>query len=128
MLTPLAAHPSLERGVLPNGLRYAILPLSAAPWSRDRRVAVHLEVQVGSIDERETEHLTLTLALTLAHASPNPDPNANADPNQMSTSEGMRTCSSTYPSWAVGAACDCLARARGSLHSPTSTPRATARR
>ena len=59
MLTPLAAHPSLERGVLPNGLRYAILPLavvpwSAAPWSR-RRVAVHLEVHVGSIDEGEHE-------------------------------------------------------------------------
>ena len=60
MLTPLAAHPSLERGMLPNGLRYAILPLAAAPWSRDRRVAVHLEVHVGSIDEGETEHLTQT--------------------------------------------------------------------
>ena len=62
MLTPLAVHPSLERGVLPNGLRYAILPLAAAPWSRDRRVAVHLEVQVGSIDESETEHLTRSRA------------------------------------------------------------------
>ena len=54
MLT-FGTNPSLERGVLPNGLRYAILPITTAPWTSQRRVAVHLEVHVGSIDEDENE-------------------------------------------------------------------------
>jgi len=70
MHVPLTAHPSLERGVLPNGLRYAILPVAAAPWAAApwsrRRVAVHLEVHVGSIDEAEHER---GFAHLLEHAS-----------------------------------------------------------
>jgi len=70
MHVPLTAHPLLERGVLPNGLRYAILPVAAAPWAAApwsrRRVAVHLEVHVGSIDEAEHER---GFAHLLEHAS-----------------------------------------------------------
>ena len=70
MHVPLTAHPSLERGVLPNGLRYAILPLAAAPWAAApwsrRRVAVHLELHVGSINEAEHER---GFAHLLEHAS-----------------------------------------------------------
>ena len=73
MHVPLTAHPSLERGVLPNGLRYSILPVAAAPWAAApwsrRRVAVHLEVHVGSIDEAEHER---GFAHLLEHAREEP--------------------------------------------------------
>ena len=55
----LSANPSLSRGVLPNGLSYAILPTSPSPpWWRGGgggQVAVHLRVRAGSMDEEDTE-------------------------------------------------------------------------
>jgi hypothetical protein len=49
--TPLPEHPLLVRGVLPNGLRYCVLP-NGVPSGR---IEAHLEMHVGSVDEAENE-------------------------------------------------------------------------
>ena len=48
---PLPEHPLLRRGTLPNGLRYCLLP-NGVPSAR---FEAHLEMHVGSVDEREDE-------------------------------------------------------------------------
>jgi len=45
----LPSHPDLVRGVLPNGLEYAILPNASPPG----RFEAHLEVFAGSADEED---------------------------------------------------------------------------
>ena len=47
----LPAHDEITRGVLPNGLRYVVLP-NKVPSDR---FEAHLEMHVGSVDEREDE-------------------------------------------------------------------------
>jgi predicted Zn-dependent peptidase len=44
-------HPKLRTGRLPNGLEYVVLPNATPP----RRFEAHLEVHVGSVDERRDE-------------------------------------------------------------------------
>jgi hypothetical protein len=51
LATPLQEHPLLRRGTLPNGLRYCVLP-NGVPSGR---FEAHLEMHVGSVDEREDE-------------------------------------------------------------------------
>ena len=60
----LPHNPSLSRGVLPNGLSYAILPTAPSPpWWRGGgiggsdggRVAVRLRIRAGSVHEADTE-------------------------------------------------------------------------
>lgn len=48
---PVPPDPSLRQGVLPNGLRYAILPRRSLPG----HVSLRLIVQAGSLDERDDE-------------------------------------------------------------------------
>jgi len=48
---PLPSHPDLVRGVLPNGLRYVVLPNRVPP----NRFEAHLELHCGSVDEGEEE-------------------------------------------------------------------------
>ncbi|CAI5494411.1 unnamed protein product [Closterium sp. Naga37s-1] len=47
----LPSHPKVHRGMLDNGLRYVILPNKLPP----NRFEAHLEMHVGSVDEREDE-------------------------------------------------------------------------
>ncbi|CAI7839775.1 unnamed protein product [Closterium sp. NIES-53] len=47
----LPSHPKVHRGMLVNGLRYVILPNKLPP----NRFEAHLEMHVGSVDEREDE-------------------------------------------------------------------------
>ncbi|CAM6089817.1 unnamed protein product [Calypogeia fissa] len=47
----LPSHPKLHRGQLSNGLRYVILPNKVPP----NRFEAHMEMHVGSVDEREDE-------------------------------------------------------------------------
>ena len=48
---PLPPHEEIHRGTLKNGLKYVILP-NTTP---ERRFEAHLEMHVGSVDEREDE-------------------------------------------------------------------------
>ena len=48
---PLPAHDLIHRGRLSNGLRYVVLP-NPVPANR---FEAHLEMHVGSVDEREDE-------------------------------------------------------------------------
>ena len=48
---PLPPHEEIHRGTLKNGLKYVILP-NKTP---ERRFEAHLEMHVGSVDEREDE-------------------------------------------------------------------------
>jgi len=47
----LPPHDDIRRGTLPNGLKYVILP-NKVP---EGRFEAHLEMHVGSVDEREDE-------------------------------------------------------------------------
>lgn len=48
---PLPEHPLMKTGVLPNGLRYIILPNASPP----ERFETHLEVFAGSADELDKQ-------------------------------------------------------------------------
>lgn len=48
---PVAKEATLQRGTLPNGLRYAVLPRPTEPG----RISLRLIVHAGSLDERDDE-------------------------------------------------------------------------
>jgi hypothetical protein len=53
MSLPVKPNPKLVVGALDNGLRYVIMPNPTPP----QRFEAHLEVHVGSVDERENEQV-----------------------------------------------------------------------